>query len=66
MSHGRIAELGKYFDVVMGSYDGAELWEFIGIYIQSFLVRVLEKDQMGLYQDDRLIIIRYNQQTEQI
>ena len=66
MSHGRIEELGKYFDVVMGSYDGAELWEFIGIYIQSFLVRVLEKDQMGLYQGDRLIIIRYNQQTEQI
>ena len=66
MSHGRIEELGKYFDVVMGSYDGAELWEFIDIYIQSFLVRVLEKDQMGLYQDDRLIIIRYNQQTEQM
>ena len=66
MSHGRIEELGKYFDVVMGSYDGAELWEFIVIYIQSFLVRVLEKDQMGLYQDDRLIIIRYNQQTEQM
>ena len=37
------------FDVTMGSYDGAELFELIGIYIQSLLESTLEKDLMGLY-----------------
>ena len=37
------------FDSTMDSYDGADLCEFIGIYIQSLLECSLEKDQMGLY-----------------
>ena len=40
----------------MDSYDGAELCELIGIYIQCLLENTLEKDLMGLYQDDGLII----------
>ena len=32
------------FDVRMGSYDGAELCELIGIYIQSLLTNILSKD----------------------
>ena len=53
------------FDVTKGSYDGGELCEWIGIYIQSLLESCLEKDQMGLYRDDELIILRNinNQQT---
>ena len=40
------------------SYDGAELCELIGIYIQYLLESTLEKDLMGLYRDDGLIILR--------
>ena len=52
----------------MGSYDGAELCEMIGIYIQSLLESTLEKDLMGLYRDNRLIIIRNtnSQQADKI
>ena len=52
----------------MDSYDGAELRELIGIYIQPLLESSLAKDQMGLYQDDGLIILRNinNQQTDKI
>ena len=46
------------FDVMMGSYDGAELCELIGIYIQSLLTNILSKDKMGLYRDDGLFILR--------
>ena len=52
----------------MGSYDGVEHCELIGIYIQSLLESSLEKDQMGLDRDDGLIILRNinNQQTDKI
>ena len=52
----------------MGSYDSAELCELIGIYIQSLLESTLEKDQMSLYRDDGLIILRNinSQQTDKI
>ena len=42
----------------MGSYDGAEVCELIGIYIQSLLTNILSKDNMGLYRDDGLFILR--------
>ena len=52
----------------MGSYDGADLCELIDIYIESLLEGTLEKDQMGLYQDDGIIILRNtnSQQTDKI
>ena len=52
----------------MDSYDGAKLRELIGIYIQPLLESSLAKDQMGLYQEDGLIILRNinNQQTDKI
>ena len=46
------------FDVMMESYDGAELCELIGIYIQSLLKNILSKDNMGLYRDGGLFILR--------
>ena len=54
------------FDVTMGSYDGADLCELIGIYIQSLLTNILSKDNMGLYRDDGLFILRKinKQQTD--
>ena len=47
------------FDVTMGSYDGAELCEFIGIYILSKLCTIVNKDDCGLYRDDGLMIQKY-------
>ena len=56
------------FEVTMGCYDGAELCKLIGIYIQLLLESTLEKDQMCLYRDDGLIILRNtnNQETHKI
>ena len=56
------------FEVTMGCYDGAELCKLIGIYIQPLLESTLEKDQMCLYRDDGLIILRNtnNQETHKI
>ena len=52
----------------MGSYDGADLCELIVIYIESLLEGTLEKDQMDLYHDDGIIILRNtnSQQTDKI
>ena len=46
------------FDVTMGSYDGAEICEFVGLFILSELSTVLEKSEVGLYRDDGLAIVR--------
>ena len=48
------------FDVIMGSFDGAEVCELIGIYIQSLLTGSIEliKENIGLYRDDGLILLR--------
>ena len=56
------------FDLLMGSYDGAELCEFIAICTQSFLTNILSKDNMGLYRDDGLFSLRKikKQQTNRI
>ena len=43
------------FDVTMGSYDGAETCELIGLYMLSLLSPSL-KDKVGLYRDDGLIV----------
>ena len=53
------------FDVTMGNYDGAEVWELIG---KSLLTNILSKDNMGLYRDDGLFILRKinKQQTDKI
>ena len=52
----------------MGHYDGAQLCELIGIYIQCLLESTLEKNLMGLYRDDGFIILRNTKshQTDKI
>ena len=37
------------FDVTMGSFDGAEICELVGLYIQSKLEKILPKSNFGLY-----------------
>ena len=42
----------------MGSYDGAEICELVGIYILTRLATVIKKIDCGLYRDDGLLILR--------
>ena len=50
-------ESSSCFDVTMGSYDGAEICELIGIFTQSVLQDIINKKQMGLLRDDELIVL---------
>ena len=59
------------FDVTMGSFDGGELWELIGIYIQSLLtdsIELITKESIGLCRDDGLILLCNisSQQTDRL
>ena len=45
----------------MGSYDGAEMCEIIGLFILDILSKLFEKNSIGLYRDDGQSISRnYN------
>ena len=47
------------FDVTMGSFDGAEVCELVGLYLLNRLVPLMGKDSSsGLYRDDGLAAIR--------
>ena len=46
------------FDVTMGSYDGAEVCELVGLYILSILAQEHGKETIGLYRDDGLAAFR--------
>ena len=56
------------FDVTMGSYDSAEISGLVGIYILSHLTKFIGKNDVGLYRDDGLIILRQlnGEQTDRI
>ena len=45
---------GETFDVTMGSFDGAEVCELVGLYMLSQLCQVFPKEDMGVYRDDGL------------
>ena len=46
------------FDVPLGCFDGAEVCELVGVYILHLLRTVMRKDNVGLYRDDGLGILR--------
>jgi hypothetical protein len=46
------------FDVTMGSFDGTEVCELIGLFILNYLAKKYGKDRVGLYRDDGLILLR--------
>ena len=52
----------------MGSSDGAEIFELVGIYILCHLTKFIGKKDVELYIDDGLIILRQlnGQQTDRI
>ena len=41
----------------MGSFDGAEICELIGLYLLDKLSNITGKNQIGLYRDDGLALI---------
>ena len=49
------------FDVTMGSYDGAEVCELVGLFILNDLCNEYGKDNIGLYRDDGLAIFKLNE-----
>ena len=49
---------GGSFDVTMGAYDGAELWELIGIYMLYLIGKIYNSKNIGLYRDDGLAIFK--------
>ena len=61
-------ESSSCFDVAMGSYDGAELCELIGIFTQSVLKDIINKEVMDLSTDDGLIVLNKvtSQKTDKI
>ena len=46
------------FDVTMGSFDGAEICELVGLFILNKISKILGTENVGLYRDDGLAIIR--------
>ena len=42
----------------MGCYDGAEICELVGIYIQNKLCKLMNKKDFRVYRDDGLGILR--------
>ena len=46
------------FDVTMGSYDGAEICELVGLFLLKNLAERFGKESVGLYRDDGLLILK--------
>ena len=42
----------------MGAYDGAEIAEFVGLYILSKLEKIIPQENIGLYRDDGLCVVK--------
>ena len=45
-------------DVTMGSFDGAEVCELISLFLLNNLSEKYGKNNVGLYRDDGLILLR--------
>ena len=48
----------KEFDITMGSFDGAETCELVGLFILNTLSNKFGKENIGLYRDDGLACFR--------
>ena len=51
-------ESNSLFDVTMDSYDGAEICELVGLFILNKLGQKFGKENIGLYRDDGLAIMK--------
>ena len=46
------------FDVTVGSCDRAEIFELVGLYVQSKIDKILPKSNFGLYRDNGLAFFK--------
>ena len=46
------------FDATIGSFEGVEVCEPVGIYILYFLAKLINKNDCGLCRDEELLILR--------
>ena len=51
-------ESGYIFDIPMGPYDGAEVYELIGTFLWEKINDIYNKSIIRLYRDDSLLIFR--------
>ena len=67
-SHTWIKKQGGLFDVSMGAYDGAEVCELVRTYMLNLLSKKFNKNNVGLYCDDRLAVVKNKsgRQSEQV
>ena len=52
-------KIDENFDLAMGSFDGAEIFELVGLFLDRF-ASVLGKKNLCLYRDDGLAVLRNN------
>ena len=52
------------FDISMGCYDVAEIYELVGIYMKNKLWKLLDEKDFGLYRDDGVGILRNTSRPE--
>ena len=48
----------------MGAYDGAKVCELVGTYMLNLLSKKYDKNDSGLYRDDRLAILKKKSGTQ--
>ena len=48
----------------MGSFDGAEICELVGLFILNKLSNIIPTKDLGLYRDDRLAVLRNKSEPE--
>ena len=56
----------KLLDVTIGSFDGTNVCELVGIYILCFLAKLINKKDFDLYRDDGLLIYANCKQINQM
>ena len=49
---------GDLFDVAMGAYDGAEVWELAGTFLLEKISEICNEVDIGLHRDDGLAVFR--------
>ena len=49
---------GNLFDVTMGAYNGAEVYELVGIFMLYKISQKYNKNDAGLFRDDGLAIFK--------
>ena len=52
-----VKKTNSLFDITMGSYDGAESCEIVGLYLLHKISSILDTQFTGLYRDDGLIAV---------